>query len=236
MPEYLMYFNQQWVGDHTEEWFRGRGPLAKAVVEDMKTAGVYVFAGGLEEDDGPIYADLHSLFLGIDPRGLRIPRSLDAWAAWLSCFDAAQMNEDEFDLLGATGDPWKLAAGALGPDLKLITVTLGGRGAAYVVASGFDPDPMKWAAKRRGMAVAERAQSGRVALQDGARTGDPTGCGDVWGATLFSRLLGGSDLEGAMREANRFAARNVEHRGATGLYRHLAGKLSHVGSSDQESP
>ena len=28
MPEYLIYFNQQWVGDHTEEWFRGRGPLA----------------------------------------------------------------------------------------------------------------------------------------------------------------------------------------------------------------
>jgi hypothetical protein len=56
MPEYLIYFNQQWVGDHTEEWFRGRGPLAMAVVEDMKTAGVYVFAGGLEEEDGPVYA------------------------------------------------------------------------------------------------------------------------------------------------------------------------------------
>ncbi|MGC4939400.1 YciI family protein [Kribbella sp. DT2] len=55
MPEYLIYFNQQWVGDHTEEWFRSRGPLAKAVVDDMKEAGVYLFAGGLEED-GPIYS------------------------------------------------------------------------------------------------------------------------------------------------------------------------------------
>ena len=45
MPEYLIYFNQQWVGDHTEEWFRGRGPLAMAVVAEMKAAGVYVFAG-----------------------------------------------------------------------------------------------------------------------------------------------------------------------------------------------
>ena len=54
MAEYLIYFNQQWVGDHTEEWFRGRAPLAMAVVEEMKTAGVYVFAGGLEED-GPAY-------------------------------------------------------------------------------------------------------------------------------------------------------------------------------------
>ncbi len=50
MTEYLIYFNQQWVGDHTEEWFRGRGPLAMAVVEEMKAAGVFVFAGGLEED------------------------------------------------------------------------------------------------------------------------------------------------------------------------------------------
>jgi hypothetical protein len=56
MPEYLIYFNQQWVGDHTEEWFRGRGPLAKGVVEEIKAAGAYVFAGGLEEDDGPVFS------------------------------------------------------------------------------------------------------------------------------------------------------------------------------------
>src|SRR4051794_41983955 len=50
MTEYLIYFNQQWVGDHTEEWFRSRGPLAKAVVEEIKAAGEYVFAGGLVEE------------------------------------------------------------------------------------------------------------------------------------------------------------------------------------------
>jgi len=50
MTQYAIYFHQQWVGDHSEEWFRSRGPLAAAVVEEMKGAGVYVFAGGLEED------------------------------------------------------------------------------------------------------------------------------------------------------------------------------------------
>ena len=55
MAEYILYFNQQWVGDHPEEWFRGRGPLARAVVDEMKAAGVYVFAGGLEEN-GPVYS------------------------------------------------------------------------------------------------------------------------------------------------------------------------------------
>ena len=44
MPEYLIYFNQQWVGDHTEEWFRSRGPLAAAVVEEMEAAALYTFA------------------------------------------------------------------------------------------------------------------------------------------------------------------------------------------------
>jgi hypothetical protein len=55
MPQYLLYFNQQWVGDHPEEWYNGRREPAMAVVQEMKDAGVYVFAGGLEEEDGPIY-------------------------------------------------------------------------------------------------------------------------------------------------------------------------------------
>ena len=50
MTEYLIYFNQQWVGDHSEEWFRERGPLAMGVVNQMREAGVYVFAGGLDEE------------------------------------------------------------------------------------------------------------------------------------------------------------------------------------------
>ena len=50
MAEYLIFFNQQWVGDHSEEWFRSRGPLAMAVVDEMEAAGVLLFAGGLEEE------------------------------------------------------------------------------------------------------------------------------------------------------------------------------------------
>ena len=50
MPKYIIYFNQQWVGDHPAEWYQGRGPLARAVVEEMKSDGVLVFAGGLVEE------------------------------------------------------------------------------------------------------------------------------------------------------------------------------------------
>ena len=56
MAEYLIFFNQQWVGDHTSEWFRSRAPLAMAVTEAMREAGVYVFAGGLEEDPGDAFS------------------------------------------------------------------------------------------------------------------------------------------------------------------------------------
>lgn len=50
MPHYIIYFNQQWVGDHPKEWFQSRGPLARAAVTEMKEAGVLVFAAGVEED------------------------------------------------------------------------------------------------------------------------------------------------------------------------------------------
>jgi len=50
MPKYIIYFNQQWVGDHSSEWFESRGPLANEVVRQMAEAEVLVFAGGLEEE------------------------------------------------------------------------------------------------------------------------------------------------------------------------------------------
>lgn len=50
MTQYIIYFNQQWVGDHSEEWYLERGPLANAVVEEIRRAGEYVFAAGVEED------------------------------------------------------------------------------------------------------------------------------------------------------------------------------------------
>jgi hypothetical protein len=50
MTQYLIYFNQQWVGDHTEEWFQSRGPTSMAVMNELKDAGVLLYAGGLDED------------------------------------------------------------------------------------------------------------------------------------------------------------------------------------------
>jgi sugar/nucleoside kinase (ribokinase family) len=175
---------------------------------------------------GPTYADLHSLFLGMGAAGLRVPRELPLWQDWLRCFDAIQVNEDEFDLLGrAWGDPWGLAAASVGPELKLIAVTLAERGAAYVAGPGMQADPRGWPATRHRLAATGTARSAQVVAEGEPRKGDPTGCGDVWGATFFARLLAGDEVEAAMAVANRSGAKNVEYRGAAGLHRHLRGQI-----------
>ncbi|HSL68627.1 MAG TPA: hypothetical protein VK864_00230 [Longimicrobiales bacterium] len=101
---------------------------------------------------GPMYADLHSLMLGVDPSGLRIPQPLLAWREWVRCFDAIQVNEDELGLLAASwGDPWRFAAEVVGDELKILLITLGARGAAYVASPAFTAAPMQW--RPRGLVV-----------------------------------------------------------------------------------
>ncbi len=179
---------------------------------------------------GPIYADLHSLMLGLEPGGQRMYRPLAAWRDWLRCFDVVQVNEDELAWLAyAWGDPWRFAAEVVGDAPRLLLVTLGSRGAAYVASPAFRPDPLSWRAgglaKPPPLGVPGATRSERVAIVTEPREGDPTGCGDVWGATCFIRLLAGATLEDALRAANRAATRNVEHRGATGLHLFLQGRI-----------
>ena len=141
-----------------------------------------------------------------------------------------QVNEEGLaSLAAAWGDPWRFAAEVVGDELKLLLVTLGSRGAAYVASAAFKGDPFSWrprgivipAVSPRAAAVSKRVEA--VQLLD---AGDPTGCGDVWGATCFCRLLAGEPLEIALLAANRAAARNVQHRGATGLNDFLQGRIA----------
>jgi sugar/nucleoside kinase (ribokinase family) len=114
----------------------------------------------------------------------------------------------------------------VGPELKLINVTLGARGAAYVAGPAFKADPWMWPATRHRLAVAGPSHSAMMPTTSPSPDGDPTGCGDVWGSTCFARLLAGDPLEDAMREANRLAERNVRHLGTEGLYHYLQGRLA----------
>jgi hypothetical protein len=173
---------------------------------------------------GPMYGDLHSLFLGMAADGVRVPQPVPAAAEWCRCFDFTQMNEDEMSLIA--GNALAFAARVLHDGVSTLAVTLGSRGAVYFAAPGFDRITDL---QQRGLSTSSGAV--RTALVPAAKTrltngGDPTGCGDVWGATYFSRLLAGDDLSRAMQAAMVAAARNVEHRGATGLAQFLRGELT----------
>jgi hypothetical protein len=170
---------------------------------------------------GPIYADLHSLFLGMQHDGMRVLRPLPNAPDWFGCFDLVQLNEDEMQQL--TPDPLSLAADAIGAGVSLLTVTLGARGLAYVAAPGFDGLAGRMAPPR----LPSSPLSIRSALIPAPNLDalDPTGCGDVLGAAAFARLLAGDPVEAALRHATALAGRNATFRGATGLARHLRGEL-----------
>ncbi|MDQ3674113.1 MAG: carbohydrate kinase family protein [Gemmatimonadota bacterium] len=173
---------------------------------------------------GPIYCDLHSLLLALQPNGLRTPQPLPNPAAWCRCFDLIQVNEEEMTMMAS--DAMGLAAIALANGVNSLTVTLGSRGIVYIAAPGFE----RLADLRRGT-LGEAGGAVRTALVPAkppkhGTPGDPTGCGDVWGATYFSRLLAGDKLDAALDRALEAAARNVDHRGATGLADYLRGELS----------
>jgi hypothetical protein len=160
---------------------------------------------------GLIYGDWHSLLLGMGSDGTRALQPLADATSWYRCFDYIQVNEEEMAQLGP--DPLTLATGMLAAGVKGLVVTLGPRGAAYV-ADRRTSGPADGSVVKTELIAAE--------IVDAL---DPTGCGDVFGATAFARLLAGDGLDAAVRAGNRAAARNATFRGASGLSQHLRGVL-----------
>ena len=208
----------------------------KPVLETARLDALYVnFLSGWELDlettqlirqhfRGPIYCDIHMMVWAVQPNGLRTLQPLPNVAGWCSCFDFMQMNEDEMAMMAP--DPMALAATALANGVRSLAVTLGQRGAVYFATADFDRiDDL-----RRPRPLGATLGPLRTALVASPTVitngGDPTGCGDVWGSTYFSRLLAGDNLGDAILAAHRAAARNVSHRGATGLANHLRGTIS----------
>ena len=169
---------------------------------------------------GPIYLDLHSLLLGIQPDGTRFPQRLPDPGAWFACADLLQVNEQEMSMMAP--DPMALAATAMSAGVQSLLVTLGKRGVVYVLAPGFERlEDLRRPVERRTGAV----RTALVPAEPAETSGDPTGCGDVFGATYFSRLLTGDTFAVALRAAIHAASRNVVFRGAGGLAAFLRGEL-----------
>lgn len=164
---------------------------------------------------GPIYGDLHSLLLGPPIEdGPRLPRPLDRRDEWLRVFDVIQANEVELALVAGDDDPWDVAREAVVRGAGAVLITLGPGGATWIAGSD---RPRPW----EGTATSPITRT--VPVETPWPEGDPTGCGDVWGATCFVELLSGRKISDAVARANRAAARNATHRGAEGLYETLRG-------------
>jgi hypothetical protein len=172
---------------------------------------------------GPIYCDLHMLAWAVQPSGLRTLRPMTNVREWCGCFDFLQLNEDELTTMAP--DSMTLAATALHAGVRCLAVTLGRRGAVYFAASDFERLDDMARPRALGSSVGP-VRTALIPTEHVVEGGDPTGCGDVWGSTYFSRLLAGDNLSVAILAANRAAARNVEHRGASGLSNHLRGRIS----------
>lgn len=239
----LRYFSDERRSERLSGYVPGwNWPALKPLLAMAKLDALYVnFLSGWELDlataqairaefHGPIYCDLHMLVMAVQEDGLRTPKPLPDVAEWCGCFDVLQLNEDEMATVAP--DALALSATALAAGVSCLVVTLGKRGAAYFAAPGFER--LEDLPPRGGIATAPRG--GRTAFGP-VRTAlvqavqarealDPTGCGDVWGATYFSRLLAGDNFIDAIRRAHQAAARNVEHRGASGLAAYLRGELS----------
>jgi len=220
----------------------------KPLLDDARLDALYInFLSGWELDllttqlirahfRGPIYCDLHMLVMAVQSDGLRVARPLPDVAAWCSCFDVLQVNEEEMAMMAP--DSMTLAATAMAAGVSCLCVTMGKRGAVYVAAPGIErlSDIPRLSGHSSSLSTSPRGGSGAFgAVRTGLipsvtprvdGPGDPTGCGDVWGSTHFSRLLAGDMFTDAIRAANLAASRNVEHRGATGLAHHLRGELS----------
>lgn len=153
--------------------------------------------------DGPIYADLHSLFLGPpSDESPRRPRRLANAREWLRPLDAVQLNATELSLMdGTVADLPDLLE--RGPSIAV--VTSGAEGAEAAVREGLPADPLAW----RGSAAGSGTRRIRQRPPGGPADGDPTGCGDVWGAVFFARLLAGDAFERAFARAGAAAAVKV---------------------------
>jgi sugar/nucleoside kinase (ribokinase family) len=215
---------------HTPAW---DWPELEPRLEERNLDALYVnFLSGWELDldgakhlraafRGPIYADLHMLLWVAQSSGMRALEPLPRASEWYGCFDFVQVNEQEMETLSHS--PEELAEEAFRQGVLCTIVTLGSRGALSFASPHLTVADISRARTHEvTMASAKSLWVEPLTARDGTNI-DPTGCGDVWGATFFSRLLLGDAPGAAMIVANEAAGRNATWRGVAGLVSRLLG-------------
>lgn len=151
----------------------------------------------VRDDRVPIYLDVHSLTLGINPDFTRFHRPVETWRRWLFMLHGIHLNEEEAAVLPPERfDEETLANHVLALNTKTLHITRGERGCtAYV-------DDRKHI---RRLDIPGIATETRV---------DPTGCGDVFVAAYCARFMKAKDIPAAVEFANRVAAQKARLAGS----------------------
>jgi sugar/nucleoside kinase (ribokinase family) len=140
----------------------------------------------------PLLLDFHSLALGRDETGLRYPRPYPEPEQWCRLATIVQMNRVELRSVLPDQSPIEGVAAISQWGPTWAAVTDGSSGA--------------W--------VAEKGNAAHVpAVDPTADPVDPTGCGDVFGATLLVEMLRGTPLLDAARRAQALARKNADNPG-----------------------
>lgn len=150
----------------------------------------------------PIHFDFHALTLGIDKEYKRFRRPLSDWRRWCFMLNSIQMSEVEAS--GLTSERYneeQLINQLMPLMVTSMIITRGERGATLI---------------RQEHKKLHRHDEPGIAVSG---TVDPTGCGDVFGAAFFFRLLRSRDAVDAVKFANRAAAAKVSFTGAEGLHK-----------------
>jgi sugar/nucleoside kinase (ribokinase family) len=149
----------------------------------------------------PIHFDFHSLTLGIDKEHKRFRRPLSDWRRWCFMLHSVQMSDLEASGLTAERCNEEQLINQLMPLMVTsLIITRGAQGATLI--------------HQQHKKLSRHDEPGIPV--DGPA--DPTGCGDVFGAGFFYRLLKSRNVIDAVKFANRAAAAKVPFTGAEGLH------------------
>ncbi len=178
---------------------------------DVTFDTLYMINDNKSSRNVPVYFDIHSLTLGIDENNKRFRRPMMDWRRWMFYANIVQMNELEaatLTLERLSEEQLAKIMMTLGP--KVMLVTRGDRGVGV-----YQADKKKVVQEEiPGIQIPESEnQTGA------ARTPDPTGCGDVFGAAFLFRYAKSGDGIDAARFANRVAARKAAMQGSNELRR-----------------
>ncbi len=148
----------------------------------------------------PMHFDFHSLTLGVTDTHERRRRPVEEWRRWAFMVDTLQLNEEE--IAGLPMEPMteqQTAGHLLTLGVKGVLVTRGSRGV------GVYRNDQKHVVRTDIPGIAVRGE------------GEPTGCGDVFGAAFVVRYVRTGDLLASAEFANRVAAAKARLRGADRL-------------------